>query len=129
METQNNTAFSLSAEELEFCISALQIEIEEVERVMQDRTVTPDEKMEFETYIQKLDAIQDQFLMENNSFRSVDLLQGYQLVQQERDYMNDILDHETIPPEMRREGQTHLRTANSIMRKLRKYFKTFEIDV
>lgn len=68
METQNNTAFSLSAEELEFCISALQIEIEEVERVMQDRTVTPDEKMEFEAYIQKLDAIQDQFLMENNSF-------------------------------------------------------------
>ena len=129
METQNNTAFSLSAEELEFCISALQIEIEEVERVMQDRTVTPDEKMEFEAYIQKLDAIQDQFLMENNSFRSVDLLQVYQLVQQERDYMNDILDHETSPPEMRREGQTHLRTANSIMRKLRKYFKTFEIDV
>lgn len=129
METQNNTAFSLSAEELEFCISALQIEIEEVERVMQDRTVTPDEKMEFEAYIQKLDAIQDQFLMENNSFRSVDLLQVYQLVQQERDCMNDILDHETIPPEMRREGQTHLRTANSIMRKLRKYFKTFEIDV
>lgn len=129
METQNNTAFSLSAEELELCISALQIEIEEVERVMQDRTVTPDEKMEFEAYIQKLDAIQDQFLMENNSFRSVDLLQVYQLVQQERDYMNDILDHETIPPEMRREGQTHLRTANSIMRKLRKYFKTFEIDV
>lgn len=129
METQNNTAFSLSAEELEFCISALQIEIEEVERVMQDRTVTPDEKMEFEAYIQKLDAIQDQFLMENNSFRSVDLLQVYQLVQQERDYMNDILDHETMKPEMRREGQTHLRTANSIMRKLRKYFKTFEIDV
>ena len=129
METQNNTAFSLSAEELEFCISALQIEIEEVERVMQDRTVTPDEKMEFEAYIQKLDAIQDQFLMENNSFRSVDLLQVYQLVQQERDYMNDILDHETMTPEMRREGQTHLRTANSIMRKLRKYFKTFEIDV
>ena len=129
MVTQNNTAFSLSAEELEFCISALQIEIEEVERVMQDRTVTPDEKMEFEAYIQKLDAIQDQFLMENNSFRSVDLLQVYQLVQQERDYMNDILDHETIPPEMRREGQTHLRTANSIMRKLRKNFKTFEIDV
>ena len=129
METQNNTAFSLSAEELEFCISALQIEIEEVERVMQDRTVTPDEKMEFEAYIQKLDAIQDQFLMENNSFRSVDLLQVYQLVQQERDYMNDILDHETIPPEMRREGQTYLRTANSIMRKLRKYFKTFEIDL
>ena len=82
METQNNTAFSLSAEELEFCISALQIEIEEVEQVMQDRTVTPDEKMEFEAYIQKLDAIQDQFLMENNSFRSVDLLQVYQLVQQ-----------------------------------------------
>ena len=52
METQNNTAFSLSAEELEFSISALQIEIEEVERVMQDRTVTPDEKMEFEAYIQ-----------------------------------------------------------------------------
>ena len=129
METQNNTAFSLSAEELEFCISALQIEIEEVERVMQDRTVTPDEKMEFEAYIQKLDAIQDQFLMENNSFRSVDLLQVYQLVQQERDYMNDILDHETMPPEMRREGQTHLRTANSIMRKLRKYLKTFAIDV
>ena len=129
METQNNTAFSLSAEELELCISALQIEIEEVERVMQDRTVTPDEKMEFEAYIQKLDAIQDQFLMENNSFRSVDLLQVYQLVQQERDYMNDILDHETIPPEMRREGKKHLRTAKSIMRKLRKYFKTFEIDV
>ena len=32
METQNNTAFSLSAEELEFCISALQIEIEEIGR-------------------------------------------------------------------------------------------------
>lgn len=129
MEAQNNTAFSLSAEELEFCISVLQIEIEEVERVMKDKTVTPDEKEEFHAYIQKLDAIQDQFLLENNSFRSVDLLQVYQLVQQERDYMNDILDHETMPPEMRREGQTHLRTANSIMRKLRKYFKTFEIDV
>ena len=129
METQNNTAFSLSAEELEFCISALQIEIEEVERVIKDKSVTPDEKEEFNAYIQKLDGIQDQFLMENNAFRSVDLLLLYQLVQQERDYMNDILDHETMTLEMRQEGQAHLRTANSIMRKLRKYFKTFEIDV
>lgn len=129
MEIQNNAAFSLSAEELEFCISALQIEIEEVEHMIQARTITPDKKAEFETYIQKLDAIQDQFLIENNAFRSVDLLQVYQLVQQERDYMNDILDHETMNPEMRREGQMHLRTANSIMRKLRKYFKTFEINL
>lgn len=129
METQNNVAFSLSAEELEFCISALQIEIEEVERMIQDHTITPNKKAEFEAYIQKLDTIQDQFLMKNNAFRSVDLLQVYQLVQQERDYMNDILDHETMQLEMRRDGQTHLRTANSIMRKLRKYFKMFEINV
>lgn len=129
MENENNAAFSLSAEEMEFCISALQIEMEEVERVMKDSTVTPEEKMEFKTYIQKLDAIQDQFLIENNSFLSVDLLKVYELVQQERDYISDILDHETMELEMRKDGQTHLRTANSIMRKLRKYFKTFEIDV
>lgn len=114
---------------MEFCISALQIEMEEVEQVMKDPTVTPEEKTEFEAYIQKLDVIQDQFLIENNSFLSVDLLEVYELVQQERDYINDILDHEIMELEMRKEGQTHLRTANSIMRKLRRYFKTFEIDV
>lgn len=129
MEEQNNTAFSLTAEELEFCISALQLEIEEAERTLQDKSVTIEERIELNAYIKRLDGIQDQFLMENNSFRSIDLLQVYHLVQQERDYMNDILDDKTMSPDMRREGQQHLRTANSIMRKLRKYFKEFDIDV
>ncbi|MCD8356479.1 MAG: hypothetical protein LUE11_07920 [Clostridia bacterium] len=129
MEEQNNTAFSLTAEELEFCISTLQIEIEEVERTIKDKNIAIDERIELKAYIKKLDSIQDQFLTEDNAFLSIDLLQVYHLVQQQRDYMNDILDKETMSLDMRREGQQNLRTANSIMRKLRNYFKKFEIDV
>lgn len=130
MQEQNNTAFSLSAEELQFCIAALQFEIEEIEQIMQDRSVTDEKREEFSVYIEKLDAIQDEFLKEKNSFRSIDLLEVYQLVKQERDHMNDLLDDaDDVPITLRQTGQDHLRTANSVMRKLKKYFKTFDIDV
>lgn len=130
MQEQNNTAFSLSAEELQFCIAALQFEIEEIEQIMQDRSVTDEKREEFSAYIEKLDAIQDEFLKENNSFRSIDLLEVYQLVKQERDHMNDLLDDaDDVPLTLRQTGQDHLRTANSVMRKLKNYFKTFDIEV
>lgn len=129
MEQEKNAAFSLSAEELEFCISALQLEIETVEHAMHDKNATLEERIACTSYIRSLNALQDEFLRENNSFRSIDLLQVYELVTQERDYLNDAMDDDAIPLDLRQEGRDHLRTANNIMRKLKKYFKAFDIDV
>lgn len=121
-----NTSFS--AEELEFCISALQLEIEDTESGMRGVSLSKEERIQRTSYIQKLDALQDEFLRENNSFKSVDLLQVYQLVQKERHYLNQILDRPDITGEQRQEAQRHLHTANSLLRKLKKIFQSFGID-
>ncbi|MDO5784335.1 MAG: hypothetical protein Q4P20_04640 [Eubacteriales bacterium] len=121
-----NTSFS--AEELEFCISALQLEIEDTESAMQGASLGKEERIRMTAYIQKLDKLQDEFLRENNSFKSVDLLQVYQLVQKERHYLNQILDRPDITGKQQQEAQRHLRTANSLLRKLKKIFQAFGVD-
>lgn len=120
---------SFTTEELEFCISALQLQIEDIERDLNENKYSKDERIELTTYIKKLDEIQDQFLLENNAFKSADLLQVSDLVEKERDYLNTILDQDDIVGEMRKEAQRHLRTANSLLRKLKKYFQSFDITV
>lgn len=120
---------SFTAEELELCISALQLQIEDIERDLNENKYSKDERIELTTYIKKLDEIQDQFLLENNAFKSADLLQVSDLVEKERDYLNTILDQDDIVGEMRKEAQRHLRTANSLLRKLKKYFQSFDITV
>lgn len=121
-----NTSFS--AEELEFCISALQLEIEDVESEMRSASLGKEDRIQRTAYIQRLDTLQDEFLRENNAFKTVDLLQIYQLVQKERHYLNQILDRPDITGNQRREAQRHLHTANSLLRKLKKIFQSFDID-
>ena len=119
---------SFSAEELEFCISALQLEIEDTESEMQSTAHSKNDRIRYTAYIQKLDELQDEFLRENNAFKSVDLLQVYPLVQKERHYLNQILDRPDISGVHRTEAQRHLHTANSLLRKLKKIFQTLGID-
>ena len=120
---------SLSAEELEFCISALQLKIEDIERDLQENKHSNEEKETMMTRMKHLDQIQDEFLLKNNAFQSTDLLQVCQLVEEERDYLNTILDQPNAVGEMRRMAQQHLRTANSVLRKLKKYFYSFGIQL
>ena len=120
---------SFTAEELEFCISALQLQIEDIERDLNENKYSKDERIELTTYIKKLDEIQDQFLLENNAFKSADLLQVSDLVEKERDYLNTILDQDDIVGEMRKEAQRHLRTADPLLPQLKKYFQSFDITV
>ncbi len=119
---------SFGAEELEFCISALQLEIEDTESEMRSASLSKEERIHMTAYIRKLDQLQDEFLRENNSFRSIDLLQVYHLVQKERHYLNQTLDRPDVSGKMRQEAQRHLRTANNLLRKLKKIFQTFGID-
>ena len=121
-----NTSFS--AEELEFCISSLQLEIEDTEAAMRAASRSKEERISATAYIRKLNQIQDEFLRENNTFQSVDLLQTYKLVQKERHYLNQILDRPDITGEQRQEAVRHLRTANSLLRKLKKIFQSFGVD-
>ena len=120
---------SLSAEELEFCISALQLKIEDIERDLQENKHSNEEKETMMTRMKHLDQIQDEFLLKNNAFQSTDLLQVCQLVEEERDYLNTILDQPNAVGEMRQMAQQHLRTANSVLRKLKKYFYSFGIQL
>lgn len=120
---------SLTAEELEFCISALQLKIEDIEHELQEGEHSKEEKESMTAYMSKLDKIQDEFLLQNNAFKSMDLLQVCQLVEEERDYLNTILDQPNTVGEMRDMAQHHLRTGNSVLRKLKKYFQNFGINL
>ncbi|HIV67845.1 MAG TPA: hypothetical protein IAA32_03150 [Candidatus Butyricicoccus stercorigallinarum] len=119
----------LSAEELEFCISALQLAIEDAERELAAGGHSKDTRIRMNEYIQKLDEIQDQFLLQNNAFKSADLLLVSDLVEDERDRLNEILDEPHCTGEMRAEAQRHLRTANSLLRKFKKYFQSFGVSL
>lgn len=116
VSNMEQTNLHFSEEELKFCISALQLEIEDSD---------PDST----EYIQKLDKIQDEFLLQNNSFKSADLIQVYILVERERDYLNQVLDNLDIFGEQRQEAQHYLRTANSILRKLKKFFQSLDVNL
>lgn len=125
----DTTGSSFSAEELEFCISVLQLEIEDTERELTEPDLTKDERIHLTAYIKRLNEIQDQFLLENNALKSADLLQVYRLVERERDYLNAILDQQDTVGEMRQQAQYHLRTANRLLRKLKKFFQSFDITI
>ena len=51
------------------------------------------------------------------------------MIKSQRNALNDILDYEDVAPDMRQQGQQHVRTANSVLRRLKKYLREFEIEI
>lgn len=125
----NTIGSSLTAEELEFCISALQLNIEDIELALKSGKHSKKELENMSDYIKKLNKIQDEFLVPNNAFPHTDLVQVALLIKAERNYLNYVLDQPNTTGEMRSMAQHHLSTANSILRKFKKYFESFGITV
>ena len=125
----NTIGSSLTAEELEFCISALQLNIEDIELALESGKHSKTELEHMSDYIKKLNKIQDEFLVPNNAFPNTDLVQVALLIKAERNYLNYVLDQPNTTGEMRAMAQHHLSTANSILRKFKKYFESFGITV
>lgn len=120
---------ALTEEELSFCISAVELEIREVKEQLNDRNITKSERIEANTYIQKMESFANQLEHEANQLKSFDLLHMYQLVQKERVLLEDMLDNSNLTGGRRQNAQRFLRTANSLTRKLKHFFKGFGIDV
>lgn len=125
MPNTEKPTLHLIPQEIEFCISALQIEIENVDHDTQTKT----DCKELDAYAQRLGAVQDQLLIGQTDFRPDTLLPIYDLIKSQRNALNDILDYEDVTLDMRQQGQQHVRTANAVLRKLKKYLREFEIDV
>lgn len=120
---------ALTEDELSFCISAVELEIREVKEQLNDRTLTRSERIDANTYIHKMESFAQQLENEANQLKSFDLLHMYQLVQKERVLLEDMLDNGDLTGEHRTNAQRFLRTANSLTRKLKHFFKGFGIDV
>lgn len=120
---------ALTEDELSFCISAVELEIREVKEQLNDRSITKSERIEANTYIHKMESFAKQLEHEANQLKSFDLLHMYQLVQKERVLLEDMLDNGNLTGEHRQNAQRFLRTANSLTRKLKHFFKGFGIDV
>ncbi len=129
MANATKPALNLTPQEIEFCISALQIEIENVDHDTQTNELSETDCKELDAYAQRLGDVQDQLLIGQTEFRSNTLLPVYDVIKSQRNALNDILDNETMSLDMRQQGQQHVRTANAVLRKLKKYFQEFEIDV
>lgn len=129
MANATKPTLNLTPQEIEFCISALQIEIENVDHDTQTNTLSETDCKELDAYAQRLGDVQDQLLIGQTEFRSNTLLPVYDVIKSQRNALNDILDNETMSLDMRQQGQQHVRTANAVLRKLKKYFQEFEIDI
>ena len=129
MTNTEKPALNLTPQEIEFCISALQIEIENVDHDTQTNELSDTDCKELDAYAQRLGHMQDQLLTGQTEFRPNALLPVYDLIKSQRNAINDILDNETMSLDMRQQGQQHVRTANAVLRKLKKYLQEFEIDV
>lgn len=129
MTNTEKPTLHLTPQEIEFCISALQIEIENVDHDTQTNELSETDCKELDAYAQQLGHMQDQLLTGQTEFRPNALLPIYDLIKSQRNAINDILDNETMSLDMRQQGQQHVRTANAVLRKLKKYFQEFEIDV
>lgn len=129
MTNTEKPTLNLTPQEIEFCISALQIEIENVDHDTQTNELSETDCKELDAYAQRLGHMQDQLLTGQTEFRPNALLPIYDLIKSQRNAINDILDNETMSLDMRQQGQQHVRTANAVLRKLKKYLQEFEIDV
>lgn len=129
MTNTEKPTLHLTPQEIEFCISALQIEIENVDHDTQTNELSEADCKELDAYAQRLGHMQDQLLTRQTEFRPNALLPIYDLIKSQRNAINDILDNETMSLDMRQQGQQHVRTANAVLRKLKKYLQEFEIDV
>ena len=129
MTNTEKPTLNLTPQEIEFCISALQIEIENVDHDTQTNELSETDCKELDAYAQRLGHMQDQLLTRQTEFRPNALLPIYDLIKSQRNAINDILDNETMSLDMRQQGQQHVRTANAVLRKLKKYLQEFEIDV
>lgn len=129
MTNTEKPTFNLTPQEIEFCISALQIEIENVDHDTQTNALSETDCKELDAYAQRLGDVQDQLLIGQTDFRTDTLLPVYDLIKSQRNALNDILDNETMSLDMRQQGQQHVRTANAVLRKLKRYFQEFEMDV
>lgn len=129
MANATKPTLNLTPQEIEFCISALQIEIENVDHDTQTNELSETDCKELDAYAQRLGHMQDQLLTGQTEFRPNALLPVYDLIKSQRNAINDILDNETMSLDMRQQGQQHVRTANAVLRKLKKYLQEFEIDV
>lgn len=124
----NDIGSTLTAEELEFCLSVLQFYAEDIEHTLQDEELSGEEREHLTAFSKNLDRIQDQFLLADNQFKSADLLVVCHLTEDHRDLLNAALDEADLFGEDRQTAQQLLRTANSILRKLKKYFRSFGIE-
>ena len=129
MPNTEKPTLHLTPQEIEFCISALQIEIENVDHDAQTNELSETDCKELDAYAQRLGAVQDQLLIGQTDFRPDTLLPIYDLIKSQRNALNDILDYEDVAPDMRQQGQQHVRTANSVLRRLKKYLREFEIEI
>lgn len=129
MTNTEKPTLNLTPQEIEFCISALQIEIENVDHDTQTNELSETDCKELDAYAQRLGHMQDQLLTGQTEFRPNALLPIYDLIKSQRNAINDILDNETMSLDMRQQGQQHVRTANAVLRKLKKYLQEFEVDV
>lgn len=129
MTNTEKPTLNLTPQEIEFCISALQIEIENVDHDTQTNELSETDCKELDAYAQRLGHMQDQLLTGQTEFRPNALLPIYDLIKSQRNAINDILDNETMSLDMRQQGQQHVRTANAVLRKLKRYFQEFEMDV
>lgn len=129
MTNTEKPTLNLTPQEIEFCISALQIEIENVDHDTQTNALSETDCKELDAYAQRLGDVQDQLLIGQTDFRTDTLLPVYDLIKSQRNALNDILDNETMSLDMRQQGQQHVRTANAVLRKLKRYFQEFEMDV
>lgn len=129
MTNTEKPTLHLTPQEIEFCISALQIEIENVDHDTQTNELSEADCKELDAYAQRLGHMQDHLLTGQTEFRPNALLPIYDLIKSQRNAINDILDNETMSLDMRQQGQQHVRTANAVLRKLKKYLQEFEIDV
>ncbi|WP_432617255.1 hypothetical protein [Butyricicoccus sp.] len=129
MTNTEKPTLHLTPQEIEFCISALQIEIENVDHDTQTNELSEADCKELDAYAQRLGHMQDQLLTGQTEFRPNALLPIYDLIKSQRNAINDILDNEAMSLDMRQQGQQHVRTANAVLRKLKKYLQEFEIDV
>ena len=129
MPNTEKPTLHLTPQEIEFCISTLQIEIENVDHDTQTNELSETDCKELDAYAQRLGAVQDQLLIGQTDFRPDTLLPVYDLIKSQRNALNDILDYEDVTLDMRQQGQQHVRTANAVLRRLKKYLREFEIEV
>ncbi len=76
MTNTKKPTFNLTPQEIEFCISALQIEIENVDHDTQINELSDTDCKELDAYAQRLGDVQDQLLIGQTDFRTDTLLQS-----------------------------------------------------